>query len=187
MRFMIAITPKDKFIEHEVKVLDIDVQSVCVALEKMGAMKVFDSDRIFTYFDFHDGRLLNSDQEIRLTEEGEKLKLSFAEKVDQKQRTIKVFTSAKHETVSFLEKVGLKIKFTIKSHRVSYELNGVEFDIDSFPGIPSFLEIDTEFLKYPLTQLLSELKLENHEMVTMSTLEIYKKYGVMIQEQQIRS
>ncbi len=52
--------------------------------------------------------------------------------------------------------------------RISYELGKIDFDIDSFPAIPSFLEIDIEYIEeegFTVQSLLKKLGLENNRLV----------------------
>ena len=46
--------------ENEVKILDINVLQVCSNLDKLGAPKVFDDDRVFTTFDTKNGKYRKS-------------------------------------------------------------------------------------------------------------------------------
>lgn len=65
--------------------------------------------------------------------------------------------------------------------RISYELGKIDFDIDSFPAIPSFLEIDIEHIEdegYSVESLLKELGLENNKVVVMGTEDIHKLYNI---------
>lgn len=77
--------------------------------------------------------------------------------------------------------MGLKQISSVQAPRISYELGKIDFDIDKFPAIPPFLEIDIEFLKeegYELETLLKKLGLENKKVVTMGTEDIHKLYGI---------
>jgi adenylate cyclase class IV len=55
----------------------------------------------------------------------------------------------------------------VKSHRISYELGNIDFDIDKFPNIPAFLEIDIENLEISVEELLKKLDLDSNEVVVM--------------------
>lgn len=168
------------FTEQEIKILDIDPKEIQSKLEEMGAKKVFDADRVFTTFDTPDRKYTAQNTTIRLTEE-DKLKLSIRTlKKDGKKDSVKVFTSRKQETVDFLDRLGLSSVAEVKSHRVSYELgegNVVDVDIDEFPGIPPFVEIDLEFLPMPLEEFLIKLGLAGREPMDITTEEIYSYYG----------
>ncbi len=166
----------ESYIEQEIKVLDVNITKVRQKLEALGAKLVFDDYRIFTTFDTPTRQYAKENKIIRLTEEG-KLKLSISNILPSgKKETIKVFTSRKEETIAFLKRLGLVPIARVKSHRISYELGNVDFDIDKFPRIPAFMEIDLEYLEMPLTQLLKNLDLDNNKYVTLGTEEIFSLY-----------
>ena len=82
--------------------------------------------------------------------------------------------------MDFFHELGLDPISKVKAKRISYELGKIDFDIDKFPVIPAFLEIDIEFLEeegYELEQLLKELGLENNKTVVMGTEDIHSLYG----------
>lgn len=167
----------NSYIEHEVKILDIDVEKVQSKLEALGAVKVYDDERVLTTFDTKDFGYKSQRKSIRLTEEG-KLKLSVSSGCGESKETVKLFTSRKEETVDFLSQLGLYPITEVKARRISYEWNEVDFDIDIFSEIPAFLEIDIERLTIPLEELLIQLGLNEKRRVVMGTKEIFQEvYG----------
>ncbi len=174
----------DDYFENEIKVLDVSPEIICNKLDSMGAKKVFDDDRVFTTFDSQTESYLAKDILIRLTEE-EKLKLSISTDTSKsstgEKRTIKVFVSRKKEMIDFFAVLGIEAVAEVKSHRTSYELTTskgiVDFDLDTFPLIGSFLEIDLENMDRPLDEYLKELGLENNRIVNCGTEQIYGMYG----------
>jgi adenylate cyclase class IV len=169
--------------EREVKIIDINVADLQQRIQSLGAKKVFDGDRVFTYFDYADGRLRRLGEEVRLTEE-EKLKLSFSRRTQGEKETIKVFVSRKQEIVDFLDRLGLRPIAAIPSHRVSYEWGTIDFDIDVFPRIPSFIEVDLgESPQLPLEDLLNRLNIQGNERSELGTHEIYAKFGIDVFQQ----
>jgi adenylate cyclase class 2 len=159
--------------EKEIKILDIDVALVESALIKLGATKVFDDIRVITYFKN------NRDEKppfLKLTKEGEKLKLSVQNDVTHEE--VKLFVSRKEECVALLEQLGYMVISEAAARRVSYELGAADFDIDVFPGIPPFLEVDmgtTSDLK--IEEVLTKLDLNANKSGQMSTPEIFNVYG----------
>ena len=169
---------QNSYVEKEIKILDINIPVVQKKLENLGAKLVFDDDRTFTTFDTPDRKYTKKGMIIRLTEEG-KLKLSVSAPLPNNEKeTVKVFTSRKKETVDFLNKLGLIPIAQVKSHRISYEWGKVDFDIDKFPHIPPFMEIDIEFLEIPLDQLLQKLNLQNNKSVKLGTEQIFQLYNL---------
>jgi len=166
------------YTEQEVKVLNVDAKKISALLNSLGAKKTFDGYRTFILFDFPDKKITKKGEEIRLTLEGDKNKLSYEFKINRKLASTKLFVSRAKETLDLLNKLGLTEIARIKSHRISWEWNGIDFDLDVFPKIKPFLEIDLGKSKIKLSSLLKQLSLKNNEVVHISTREIYKKYGL---------
>lgn len=164
------------FIETEYKILDIELDTLSTAMEKIGAKKVYDDIRIITYFDHPDSSLRNANEGIKLTEE-DKLKLEYTRKSSTGQSdSVKLFVSRKEEAVEFLGRLNLLPITEVKARRISYELDGIDFDIDCFPGIPPFMEVDLGDSNIELGDLLSKLNLSDHEPIIATTPEIFTRY-----------
>ncbi len=157
----------------ETKVLDINTEATEAGLVSLGAKKVFDGVRVVTYF--------KNDRDtgvpfLKLTEEGDKLKLSSQNTVSYEE--VKLFVSRKEECVALLATLGYKPISEVRAKRISYELDAIDFDIDEFPGIPPFLEIDTGVPPALLQgELLCKLGLESNKKGEMFTPEIVSVYG----------
>ncbi|MEK7595322.1 MAG: CYTH domain-containing protein [Patescibacteria group bacterium] len=165
------------YVEKEVKVLNVNPEEVKNALLSLGAEKVFDDNRVFTTLDYDDLRLSKAGNEIRLTEEG-KIKLSYDGKIAGGKETIKLVVSRKQEALDFFNRLGLNPVAEVKSHRTSFEWEGIDFDLDEFPQLAPFLEIDLGDSSLTLDGVLEKLSLKSNEVVTLSTKEIFKKFGL---------
>ncbi len=168
--------------EHEIKVLDVDIEQLVKKLEKIGAKKVYDDERTIIALDTPERMFLNKhDKLIRVTDEGSiKVTMHVNQSKPEIKEGIKFKTSRLKETMDFFHQLGLDPISKVKAKRISYELGKIDFDIDKFPAIPAFLEIDIEFIKeegYELEQLLKELGLENNKVVVMGTEDIHNLYG----------
>jgi adenylate cyclase, class 2 len=165
------------YIENEVKILDVDINKVSAKLERLGAKKVFEGARSFITFDNREVSLLERDIELRITEEGT-TKFSLDEKLPSgEKRSIKLKISRAQEMQDILARLDIVPVSKVKSHRISYELGKIDFDIDQFPRIPPFLEIDLEHYVGELSELLEKLGLSDKEVFRGSTIELYSKYG----------
>lgn len=155
----------------EIKILDIDIKETMLRLESLGANKVYDDTRVVTYFK-------NSNDErapfLKLTEE-EKLKLSSQN--DETREEIKLFVSRKQECVALLATLDYVPVSEVSARRVSYELGATDIDIDVFPGIPAFAEVDLgDDSELTIEQLLAEIGLSDNKCGEMSTPDIFKHY-----------
>lgn len=169
--------------EHEIKVLDVDVEGLIDKLRKIGAKEVYNDTRTIIALDTADKHFLNKeDKLIRVTDEGSiKVTMHVNQSKPKEKEAIKFKTSRLKETLDFFNELGLKPISNVKEKRISYELRKIDFDIDKFPEIPAFLEIDTEYIEeegYTIEEILKELGLENNKIVEMGTEDIHKIYGI---------
>ena len=173
----------NEYKEHEIKVLDVDIEEVCKKLEEIGAKKVYDDVRTIIALDTEDRHFLNDkDKLIRVTDEGSiKVTMHVNQSKPDIKSGIKFKTSRLKETMDFFHEMGLDPISKVEAPRVSYELGKIDFDIDNFPAIPAFLEIDIENIEeegYTVEELLEKLGLENNKVVVMGTEDIHELYGV---------
>lgn len=157
----------------EIKILDIDTKTIEAGLVSLKAKKVFEGVRIITYFKSDKD---NMEPFLKLTEENEKLKLTSQN--HESREEIRLFVSRKGECIKLLASLGYFAISEVKAKRVSYELGSTDFDIDEFPGIQAFLEIDMGTNpSVSLEEILSSLGIENNQRGQMSTPEIVNHYG----------
>ena len=166
------------YVEKEIKILEIDPSELIERLILLGAREVFNGQRIITHFDHKDLQLTKKGNNIKLTEEA-KLKVSIDSTLETSEReSIKFTISRKEEFIEFLKRLDIYPITQCVSQRISFELEGVDFDIDTFPQIHSFLEFDTERSSYSERTILEKLNLQDREMIRCSTPEVYRKYGL---------
>lgn len=167
-----------EYVEHEIKVLNVDINQVKAKLEELGAKKVYEDERKFTVLDNENGDYLKQDKLIRITEEGSvKVSIHINNSKPEIKEAIKYKASRVKEQLDFFLAIGLKPIAKAKAKRISYELGNIDFDIDDFYKIPPFLEIDIENVDN-YQELLKKLGLENHEVVRMGTEAIFEHYGL---------
>ena len=169
--------------EHEIKILNIDVKKLVEKLDEIGAKKVYEDTRKIITLDTADRLFLDQkDKLIRVTDEGSiKVSIHVNQSKPEIKETIKFKASRLKETIDFFHEMGLDPISKVEADRISYELGKIDFDIDKFPAIPPFLEIDIEFLEdegYTLESLLKILGIENNKSVVMGTEDIHKLYGI---------
>lgn len=169
-----------EYLENEKKVLEVDVSDLKTQLERLGATKVWEGNRTIYVIDTPDCKHLLEDKLIRVTEE-EKTKVSIHinnSLPSSKKKVIKYKVSRIKEQLDFFEAIGMVPITKVIAKRTSYELNGIDFDIDEFPYIPAFLEIDLENSKVLLTDLLEQLHLAEKKVVDLGTEDIFRLYGL---------
>ena len=75
----------------------------------------------------------------------------------------------------FLEMIGRPHANYQENIRTQYILTGVEVDIDEWPSIPTYVEIEGKN-KQEVLDTIKKLGLENHEITSQNTIEVYKRY-----------
>ncbi len=134
--------------EIEIKFLEIDKEKIIEKLKALGARKVFEGEVIDLYFDFNDMRLNKNGKLIRLRKEGNRAKLTFKERVSKEK--FKIMKETEIEISDFegmrdiLETLGMSVILKFEKNRITYILKDVKFEIDTYPGVPTFLEIEAK-------------------------------------------
>jgi len=165
--------------EKEYKILDIDIPSLEEKLQSLWAKKVFEGVRTMTHYDKTDRSLRSSDMDVRITEEWT-IKLSLDDRSEEgKNDSVKLKISRKKEMEYLFKKLWIIAIAQATSKRISYEREGIDIDIDIFPWIKPFCEIDLweSDVDVSLEDLLTTLSLEDKEKTTWSTKFIYKMSG----------
>ena len=126
--------------EIEVKFLNIDPKETEKKLKEAGAEKVFDKVYRRKVFDYPDLRLNDRGAYLRLRDEGDKITLTFKQRLgvkshdgktnDEGMEEIKIKVSDFEKTAELLTKMGLKEKFYEENRRIRHQLDDIEFDID---------------------------------------------------------
>jgi len=173
----------NEYKEHEIKVLDVNIDDLTKKLEEIGAKKVYDDSRTIIALDTENKHFLNEeDKLIRVTDEGSiKVTMHINQSKPEIKEAIKFKASRLKETMDFFSQLGLNPISKVVAPRISYELGKIDFDIDKFPAIPAFLEIDIENIEeegYTVDTILAKLGLEQNRVVVMGTEDIHKLYDV---------
>ena len=132
--------------EIEAKFLDIDTAAIRERIGSLGAALVYPEILVRQkVFDHPDLRLDKELSWLRLREENGRTTLTFKkwekEGVDG-MKEIEITTSSFEETERLLLAVGMKVKSTQEKKRELWKLDDAEFMIDTWPWIPTFIEIE---------------------------------------------
>ena len=80
----------------------------------------------------------------------------------------------------FLEKIGFENRSYQENERIQYTLNNVEIDIDSWPMIPTYMEIEGKS-EEDVINMKRILEVNEIKVTTLNCDDIYKKiYGIDI-------
>lgn len=129
-------------IEYEVRVLEIDVEKVKTQLEKLNATLVED---VFQRRYVYDFKPVLPNKWIRLRTNGKTTTLTIknveSSNIDG-TKELEIEVNDFDLTNKILEELGYIPRGIQENKRIKYDLNGVEVDIDTWPGIPTYLEIE---------------------------------------------
>ncbi len=166
--------------EIEVKILEIDVEEVEEKLKEMGVEKVFDGELVNVYFDFSDKRLEKEGKVLRLRKKDEKVILTYKKFITQDKAKIMDENELEIQDFGLMEKIfkeiGLSTLYEFKKHRITYKLNRIHFEIDKYPDIPAFLEIEAPDLE-AIDEMVSKLGFSKEEVSSYSIKEVLEYYG----------
>lgn len=163
--------------EYEVKVLEINHEMIVKKLESLGAIKKFDALQERYIYD-----LIPADKSkwIRLRTNGEKTTLTLknleAETIDG-MKEIEVEVNDFEKTNLLLMGLGYKNKGFQQNKRVQYILNDVEIDLDHWPHIPEYMEIEGKS-KEDVEEMIRILEIDEAKVTTMDVDSIYRHYGI---------
>ncbi len=166
--------------EYEVRCLEINKEEIIRKLEKLGATKKGEFEQKRYVYDLkpkEDGKW------IRLRTNGKKTTLTFK---DIKSKTIdgtkelEIEVSNFEDTNELLEKIGFKHKGYQENRRIQYVLDDVELDIDSWPLIPTYLEIEGKSAE-AVEKMIDKLKIDREKVTTLDVTSVYSKYGIDIE------
>ena len=78
------------------------------------------------------------------------------------------------KTNQLLQLMGYKHKAYQENKRIRYIFNGVEIDIDSWPLIPSYMEIEGKS-EEEIMEALKILSIDQNKITTLNCSDIYKE------------
>lgn len=161
-------------IEYELRVLEINREEIIQKLEKLGAKKIKDVHMKRYVYDFNP---VEKHRYIRIRTDGITTTLTIKhvqkDTIDgTKELEIKVNDFEK--TYEILNQLGYKPKGFQESYRLEYELDGIIFDIDRWPMIPEFMEIEGSNAK-EVFDMVEKLELPKEKVISSGA---YEHYGI---------
>ena len=169
-------------IEYEIRVLEIDVPLMIKKLEELGATKVGEwSQRRFVY----DTKPKHDSKWFRLRTNGEVTTLTY-KNVEKNAidgtKELEIEVSDFDKTNELLELMGYVNRGYQENKRIRYMLNGVEIDIDSWPMIPTYMEIEGSS-KEEVENTLKLLSVDEDKITTLNCDDIYRQiYNINLDE-----
>lgn len=161
--------------EFEVRILDIDKENVVKRLEKLGAKKVAEFDYKRRVYNFNPP---TDHKWIRLRTDGNKTTLTI-KKIESFSidgtKEMEIEVSDFEETNKMLEELGYRAHTYQENKRTRYMLDGVEFDIDSWPYIPTYLEIEGKNEESVKT-MMDLLEVDKSKATSLDVQGVFKEF-----------
>jgi len=167
--------------EYEVRVLEINVDDIQKKLEEIGATFEWDLLQKRYVYDFIpkvDGKW------IRLRTNGEKTTLTIKNVVTSKidgTKELEIVVDDFEKTNLILNELGYQAKGYQENRRVQYTYMNCEIDIDYWPKIPAYLEIEGESEEI-VYEVLKDLGYSKNDATTRDVEGVYLDYGYDLKE-----
>lgn len=166
--------------EIESKFLEVDVKGLASKLEDLGATKVFDGDIVAGYYDFEDGRLKRDRKMLRLRTKGNIAELTLKVPISKEKakiaEEIEVNVDNADIMQEILKRLGIYKYDELTKHRVSYSLGDAHFEFDTYPGIPTSMEIEAKSID-EIESYAAKLGLSIEDAKPWNANELFEHYG----------
>ncbi|TCP66443.1 class IV adenylate cyclase [Baia soyae] len=164
-------------IEFEAKVIEINPQDLSAKILELGGEKLGEFFMRRYVYDMIPGDM---SKWIRLRDNGKESTLTIKEIVHDEidgTRELETIVEDFEITNQILEKLGYTAKSYQENRRTSFILNGVRLEIDEWPMIPPYLEIEADS-KEQVVQVAGLLGYVDSQLTGENTIKIYKQHGI---------
>lgn len=167
-------------VEYECRILEINKEEFIGKLEKAGAIKIGEYFQKRYVYDFNP---VISNKWIRLRTNGKKTTLTIKEITDKTvdgTKELEIEVSSFDDTNNILNELRYKTRNYQENSRISYMLDDVEIDIDTWPLIPTYAEIEGSS-KECVDNLLKKLSICEKNITCLDVASIYNEiYNINI-------
>jgi adenylate cyclase class 2 len=134
-------------IEYEERVLEVDKEKLIKKLESLGAVKVGDFHQKRKVYDV---KPVNENKWFRLRTDGHLTTLTF-KNVEKNTidgtKELEIVVDSFDKMDEMMNLLGYKSRNYQENDRTRYMLDDVELDIDSWPLIPTYLELESDSIE----------------------------------------
>lgn len=164
-------------IEHEAKILDVDPEFTEELIVGKGGQKL--GERFMRRYVYD----ITSDDDskwIRLRDNGDETTLTVkqitSDAIDG-TREVEVTVDDFATTNALLDLLGFRPKSYQETKRISFILDGAQVEIDTWPRIPPYLEIEAGS-KDEVIRIARLLGYGEDELTGENTIKVYSRYGI---------
>ena len=159
--------------EIEERVLEVDKEELIKKLEKLNAVKVGDFHQKRNVYDF---KPVRDSEWIRLRSDGKKTTLTYKNVTKNSidgTKELEIEVSSFEDTDEMLNILGYKKRAFQENKRTRYMLDDVELDIDSWPLIPTYLELEADSID-KIKKVEKKLGIDKDKITNLNCEDIYK-------------
>ena len=164
-------------IEYEAKVLDIDIEQVIQRILDKGGT---DLGEVFQRRYVYDIAPDDSSRWVRLRDTGDQVTLTIKE-IDSDAiggtRETETTVGDFETTNALLGKLGYTPKAYQENRRHSFTLDGARLEIDTWPRIPAYLEIEANS-RDEVVRVAALLGYAETDLTGENTTKVYARYGI---------
>ncbi len=177
--------------EFEIKFLEVDVPELEKKLLSISAVKVGEYNYSRVILCYPDSAMDKRHGWVRLRTDGKETTLTYKESIKEKSadgniknigmKEIEVLVENYEKTFNLMQAIGLKVKINEKNKRIRYQKGDVVFDIDFWPEIPTYLEIESDSYE-KVKSAAKDLGFDPEIGIIGTAGSVYKKYGIDIDD-----
>ena len=167
--------------EIEVKILEVDVPALIVRFEQEGAQKTFEGEVCTVHYEPRSKTKNVADLVLRLRKQGDRATVTLKKRLFQEgvkameEYEVNIADFAMMGTI--LQELGFSAGKEVRKRRASYALADVHFDLDTYTGIPTFLEIEAQSAAI-VERWVQRLGYTMTDAKPWSTKELFRHYGI---------
>lgn len=166
--------------EYEIRVLEINQDEMIKKLEKMGATKKGEYDQKRYVYDI---KPVQNGKWIRLRTDGKKTTLAYKDIVSDTidgTKEIEFEVSDINEAKEFMNRIGFEYRSLQENKRIQYVFDGVEIDFDTWPMIPTYMEIEGKS-EEQVYAIIEKLDIDKSKVTALNCDDIYREiYNINI-------
>ena len=166
--------------EVELKILEVNVREMHERLMRLGARKVEQGLVHEVAFDFPDGRIKKRDELFRIRKYRKRTEITYKTNSahdkdfldhDEYETVVEDFDTI----CKIMKLLGLKMVRDREKRRTSYVLGKVKIEIDKYPTIPAYMEIEGS--KKDIKDTLRRLGHSMKDTTNMTSTKVLRYYG----------
>jgi len=165
--------------EYECRILGIDVGEIRKKLESMGVRKVKERSMRRYVYDIDPNR---KGFWMRLRDNGEKTTLTVKEKLSDRidgTKEIEITVDSFERANTLLNRLGFVANAYQENKRISFVYGDVEIEIDFWPKIPPYVEIEADS-EEKVRKVVKLMGFRMSDTTSISIPKVYQKYGLDI-------